>query len=143
MSDIIVTPAPTTSNKALRIGLWAAQGLLAIVFCGAGFTKLITPIDQLAAMMPWAGQSPVFFVRAIGLIDLAGGLGVLLPALTRIQPRLTWLAALGCLVLQICAAIFHVGRGEFAVLPLNGMLFVLSAFVFWGRLRKAPIAPRA
>ncbi|QDP22605.1 DoxX family protein [Bradyrhizobium cosmicum] len=132
----------TTPGRALRIGLWAAQGLLFFVFTSAGLVKLLTPIPQLAAMMPWAGQYSEAFVRSIGLIDLAGGLGILLPALTRILPRLTVLAALGCTVLQVFALIFHVSRGEAEVTPLNLLLLTLSVFVLWGRGRKAPIAPR-
>jgi len=132
----------TTPGRALRIGLWAAQGLLFFVFTSAGLVKLLTPIPQLAAMMPWAGQYSEAFVRSIGLIDLAGGLGILLPALTRILPRLTVLAALGCTVLQVFALIFHVSRGEAEVTPLNLVLLTLSVFVLWGRGRKAPIAPR-
>ena len=131
-----------TPGRALRIGLWAAQVVLAFVFISAGFVKLTTPIPQLAAMMPWAGQYSEPFVRSIALVDLAGGIGILLPALTRILPRLTVLAALGCSVLQVFALVFHVTRGEAAVTPLNVVLLALSLFVLWGRNSKAPIAPR-
>jgi uncharacterized membrane protein YphA (DoxX/SURF4 family) len=131
-----------TPGRALRIGLWAAQIALAFVFISAGFVKLATPIPQLAAMMPWTGQYSETFVRAIALVDLAGGLGILLPALTRILPRLTVLAALGCAVLQVIALVFHLSRGEAAVTPLNVVLLALSLFVLWGRNNKAPIAPR-
>ncbi|OAF00736.1 hypothetical protein AYJ54_31255 [Bradyrhizobium centrolobii] len=129
-------------GRALRIGLWTAQVLISFVFTSAGLVKLLTPIPQLAAMMPWAGEYSETFVRAIALIDLAGGIGILLPALTRIMPRLTVLAALGCAVLQIFALVFHVSRGEAPVTPLNLVLLALSVFVLWGRGRKAPIAPR-
>ena len=131
-----------TPGRALRLGLWAAQIALAFVFISAGFVKLTTPIPQLAAMMPWTGQYSETFVRAIALVDLAGGLGILLPALTRILPRLTALAALGCAVLQVIALVFHLSRGEAAVTPLNVVLLALSLFVLWGRNNKAPIAPR-
>ena len=133
------TAAP---GRALRIGLWVAQGLIFLVFASAGLVKLLTPIPQLAAMMPWAGQYSEAFVRSIGLIDLTGGIGILLPALMRILPRLTVLAALGCAVLQVFALVFHISRGEAAVTPLNLLLLALSLFVLWGRGRKAPIAPR-
>ncbi|KYH02025.1 DoxX family protein [Bradyrhizobium sp. DOA1] len=133
------TAAP---GRALRIGLWAAQVVLAFVVVSAGFVKLTTPIPQLAAMMPWAGQYSETFVRSIALVDLAGGIGILLPALTRILPRLTVLAALGCAVLQVIALVFHLSRGEADVAPLNIALLALSLFVLWGRGSKAPIAPR-
>ncbi|MGY8637683.1 DoxX family protein [Bradyrhizobium sp. 14AA] len=133
------TAAP---GRALRIGLWAAQVLVAFVFISAGLYKLLTPIPQLAAAMPWAGQYSETFVRAIALVDLAGGIGILLPALTRILPRLTVLAALGCAVLQVFALVFHISRGEAAVTPLNIVLLALALFVLWGRNSKATITPR-
>ncbi|MDH2348099.1 DoxX family protein [Bradyrhizobium sp. SSUT77] len=132
----------TTPGRALRIGLWSAQALLAFVFVSAGLVKLFTPIPQLAAMMPFAGEYSEAFVRSVALVDLAGGIGILLPALTRILPRLTVLAALGCSALQVFAFVFHVSRGEAATTPLNLVLLALAVFVLWGRERKAPIAPR-
>lgn len=130
-------------GRGLRIGLWAAQVLIAVVFTGAGFVKLSTPIAQLSATMPWTGQYPEGFVRFMGMVDLAGGLGILLPSLTRIVPRLTVLAALGCVALQVCALVFHLSRGEAMVTPLNVVLLALSLFVLWGRGKKAPILPRS
>lgn len=140
MSTAAISPA--APGRALRISLWVAQGLVFFVFVSAGVVKLLTPIPQLAAMMPWTGEHSETFVRVIGLIDLAGGIGILLPALTRIMPGLTVLAALGCTVLQVFAVVFHVSRGEAAVTPLNFVLLALAAFVLWGRASKAPIVPR-
>lgn len=130
-------------SKPLDIGLWIAQSLLALTFVGSGIWKLLTPIPRLAAMIPWAGQVPPAFLHAIGLIDLAGGLGVLLPSLTRIKPGLTVLAALGCTLLMLFAILFHVSRGEAANTPFNFVLVALSLFVIWGRRSAAPISPRA
>ncbi|OAF17151.1 DoxX family protein [Bradyrhizobium neotropicale] len=131
-----------TPGRALRIGLWIAQILISFVFISAGLVKLLTPIPQLAAMMPWAGEYSETFVRFVAVVDLAGGIGILLPALTRILPRLTVLAALGCAVLQVLALVFHISRGEAPVTPLNVVLLALALFVLWGRNGKAPIAPR-
>lgn len=135
--------APQTGGKLLRIALWTAQALVAAMLIMAGFMKLTTPIDALSAMIPWTGQVSPGFVRSIGVVDLAGGLGLLLPALTRVQPRLTVLAALGCVALQVLAFGFHLSRGEYPVLPVNLVLALLSAFVLWGRGTNAPIRPRA
>lgn len=131
-----------TPGRALRVGLWIAQVLISFVFTSAGLVKLLTPIPQLAAMMPFAGEYSETFVRSVALVDLAGGIGILLPALTRILPRLTVLAALGCSVLQVFALVFHISRGEAATTPLNFVLLALALFVLWGRNSKAPIAPR-
>lgn len=133
---------PARPGRALRAGLWVAQALIFLTFGAAGLVKLLTPIPQLAAMMPWTGEHSEAFVRVIGLIDLAGGIGILLPALTRILPNLSVLAALGCSVLQVFAIVFHISRGEAAVTPLNLVLLALALFVLWGRGRKAPIAAR-
>lgn len=130
------------AGKALTIGLWAAQIVGGLFFCFAGFTKLTTPMPELSAMMPWTGDYSEHFVRFIGLVDLAGGLGLLLPSLTRIQPNLTVLAALGCIVLQLLAMALHASRGEYMVLPLNLFLLSISAFVWWGRGRRLPIDAR-
>jgi len=136
-------PLSTGAGRPLRTFLWIAQVLLAAVFIMAGVMKFFTPIVQLSIQIPWTSQVPELFVRFIGLVDLAGGLGVLLPALTRIAPRLTPLAALGATVLQVLAISFHAYRGEFSVLPLNFVLLPLALFILWGRTKKAPIAPRA
>jgi uncharacterized membrane protein YphA (DoxX/SURF4 family) len=127
---------------ALKIALWAAQILVGLPFIGIGLMKLLTPIPKLAAMLPWTGQLPEAFVRFIGVVDITGGVGMLLPALTRIKPGLTVWAALGCTVLQVFAIIFHTSRGEAAFTPGNYVFLALSIFVLWGRGRKAPISPR-
>ena len=132
-----------SSNKPLRFGLWVAQALLFCALTSGGVMKLLLPIARLAAMWPWTGQLPAASVRILGLIDLAGGVGVLLPALTRIKPGLTVLAALGCSVLMVFAIFFHVSRGEAANTPFNFLLLALSLFILWGRYRQAPILPRA
>ena len=92
--------------------------------------------------MPWMGQVSPAFLYATAVFDLLGGLGVLLPSLTRIKPGLTVLAALGCVALQASAIVFHVSRGEAANTPFNFFLVGLALFVAWGRRSKAPIAPR-
>lgn len=141
-SALPTTASKTTAGPVLRGGLWVAQGLLAFMYLWSASLKLGKSPADLAGMIPWAAQVPEAFLRTIGAVDLAAGLGILLPALTRIAPRLTVAAALGSTALQVCAMVFHLSRGEAAVLPLNVVLLALSLFVAWGRTRKAPIAPR-
>jgi hypothetical protein len=130
-------------SKGLNVGLWIVQGLLTVMFAGTGIWKLTTPIVQLAEKMPWMGQVSPAFLYVTALADLLGGLGVLLPSLTRIKPGLTVLAALGCAALMASAIVFHVWRGEGANTPFNFVMAALALFVAWGRRSKAPIAARA
>lgn len=126
------------SSKGLNVGLWIVQGLLFVTFAGGAVWKVMTPLPTIAGMMPWAGEvSPGFFYFTAA-VDLAGGLGVLLPSLTRIKPGLTVAAAVGCVALQASAIVFHLSRGEAADTPFNFLLVALALFVAWGR-HKAPI----
>ena len=86
MSTAALNP-PQSSGKGLRIAFWVAQVLLALVFAFIGFSKLTTPIPELATMMKWPGEYPPYFVRLIGAIDLLGGIGLLLPSATPTHSR--------------------------------------------------------
>ncbi len=129
-------------SKALVLSLWIVQGLLAVTFVGTGIWKVTTPIPRLAAMIPWAGQVPPALLYTTALFDTLGGLGVLLPSLTRIKPQLTVLAALGCVALMAAAILFHFSRGEAENTPFNFLLVGLSLFVAWGRRERAAVRPR-
>lgn len=132
-----------SAHRGLHIALWVAQVFIAIAFCVIGAMKLGLPISKLAGMWPWTGQFPSYQVRALGVIDIAGGLGILLPGLLRWRPGLGVLAAAGCVALQVCAIAFHASRAEFDGLPVNIVFIACSAFVLWGRWKKVPIVPRA
>lgn len=131
------------TSKKWNIGLWVAQVALAAMFLMAGFMKLTSgPADMVAMGMLWAENAPVALIKFIGLAEVLGALGMILPAATRIMPQLTKQAALGLAAIMVLAACLHTYRGEFEVLPMNIVLFALAVLVFWGRGRKAPIAPR-
>ncbi|SMX25584.1 DoxX family protein [Boseongicola aestuarii] len=135
---------PVQTSKGWNIGLWVAQALLAVMFLMAGATKLMSGSAELVAMgMAWAENAPFLLTKFIGLAEVAGALGLILPSATRIMPHLTKLAAAGLAVIMVLAAGLHITRGEFEVVPMNVILFALAAFVIWGRTNKAPIAPRA
>ena len=76
-------------------------------------------------------------MRGIGVIDLAGGLGVVLPMLTGILPGLTVVAAIGCVLLQLCAMAFHLSRGERSAVPVNIVLLAMAAFIALGAVAPA------
>jgi len=130
-------------GKGLNIGLWVVQVVLALMFGMAGVMKSTAPITELAEKMVWPGAIPEGLVRFIGVSELAGAIGLLLPSLTRIKPVLTPLAAAGLVVVMVLAALFHIPRGELGALPINIGLGAAAAFIAWGRWKAAPIAPRA
>ena len=134
--------AAPARRTGLHVTLWVVQVLLAGMFLMTGLMKLTQPIATLAASLPWATSVPGLLVRFIGAAELAGALGLLLPSLTRIQPRLTALAALGLAVVMLLAAGFHATRGEYAMLPMNLVIALVALFVAWGRGKAAPIHPR-
>lgn len=129
------------SSKSLNAGLWLAQGLLAAVFAASGLMKAATPIEVLSQKMDWVAYLPEL-TRFIGGSELAAALGLLLPSLTRVRPRLTALAGAGLALVMALAGGFHLMRGELGALPVNVLLGGLAAFVAWGRYRGAPIAAR-
>jgi len=83
-----------------------------------------------------------WLVRFIGVAEVAGAIGLILPAATRIKPVLTPLAAVGILVIMVLATGFHIYKGEFHALPVTLLLGAMATFVAWGRFRKAPIPAR-
>lgn len=134
--------AHTTSSRALHIGLWLAQILLAAMFLVTGSMKALQPITELAPNLPWVLDVPASLVRFIGVSELLGGLGLLLPSLLRIRPSFTPLAAIGLVVLMVLASLFHLFRGEAPVIGINLTLAAIAGFIAWGRSKKAPIQPK-
>jgi len=139
----------TLSDTSLRtplgwsLGLWAAQAALAAMFGMSGAMHATMPIDALAEMgMAWTGDAPEWVVRFVGIAEVAGAIGLILPAATRILPGLTPLAALGLAIIQVLAIGVHLVRGEAMVVPFNALLLAVAVLVVWGRTRKAPIAAR-
>lgn len=127
----------------MNIALWIVQVLLAFFFLMAGGNKLVTPIADLAQQIgPWVTEMPELLIRFIGLAEVAGALGLILPAATRIKPILTAFAADGLAIIMVLAALFHLTRSEYGPIAFNVVLFLLATFVFYGRWKLAPIAPR-
>jgi uncharacterized membrane protein YphA (DoxX/SURF4 family) len=123
--------------------LWILQLLLAVSFVLGGIARLFLPVGVLAGTMSWVGSVPEPLLRFIGLAEILGGLGLLLPSATRLLPWLTPLAALGLAVIALLATLFHLVRGE-AGLILSALLpGLMAAGVAYGRWRLAPISPRS
>jgi uncharacterized membrane protein YphA (DoxX/SURF4 family) len=138
MTSSAATLSAPKPRRGLSIALWIAQSLLAAAFLMAGGMKLL----MSAADLTKQGAASVGLARFIGVAEVAGALGVILPGVTRILPRLTALAALGLFIVMVLAFALHVSRDEWNHLPPPIVLGALSAFVAWGRFKRAPIAPR-
>src|SRR5712692_6106627 len=112
MSSSTLSPAAVRPTTAWHVTLWMAQILLALMFGLAGAIKAATPIGVLSQKMAWVGSVPSGLVRFIGVCELAGAVGLILPTATRIKPSLTSLAATGLLAIMALAVPFHISRGE-------------------------------
>ena len=138
MSNDISTQTARGGKKALHNGLWIAQGILALVFARSGLMKVVAPIDDLARSLPWVAEVPAL-VRFIGVSELLGAIGLILPSAMRILPKLTVVAALGLVVVMVLATGFHLMDGEVSHAPVTLVLGGIAAFVAWGRATKAAI----
>lgn len=115
--------------------LWVVQGLLVLVFLVAGGSKLVSPSETLAAQFP----PPPPLMRLVGLVEILGALGLVLPGLLRIRTSLTPLAAAGLAVVMVGAAAVTATDGSVAAAVLPLAVGVLAAGVAVGRRRIAPL----
>ena len=115
----------------MEIAYWIVAGFLAVFYLYAGGTKLVQSKEQLEPMMGWVDTIPMGVVRLIGLVEVLGALGLVLPPLTGVATVLALLAALGLLVLQLLATGLHLSRGEAKVTWLNVVLIVLAGTAAW------------
>ena len=118
----------------MTYALWIVQGLLALIFLFAGGVKLVLPLEVLTKQMPLPG----LFVRFIGVAEVLGAIGLVLPGLLRIRPGLTPLAAAGLVIIMIGATTLTLAGGELAPALIPLVVGLLSAFVAYGRWRLAP-----
>jgi putative oxidoreductase len=131
-----------SASRGLHWALWGVQLLLGLFFIMVGYSHGLMPFDEIAAQAVWMTQVPRALARFIGYAELAGGVGLILPAATRITPWLTPLAALGVATIMLLALLFHLARGEASVVWIHALVASASLFVAWGRWRKAPIPER-
>lgn len=117
----------------MNLGLSIVQVLLGAAFFAAGLMKATRPIAELAPRMTWVSAVSPGLVRFIGISELAGGVGLILPWATGTARVLTPLAAAALVVVMVLAAAFHAQRKEWQALPVNAILAGLAAFVAWGR----------
>ncbi len=130
-------------SKAINITLWIAQVILGSMFIMAGIMKSTQAIEKLSPQIPWTANVPELLVRFIGISEFLGAIGLLLPSILRIQPKLTVWAARGIATIMLFAIIFHVMRGEVQVIGINIVIGLIALFIAWGRTKKAIIVPKS
>ena len=116
--------------------LWTAQIFLAVLFLFAGVMKFVMPVEQMTKQSSLPGS----FFHFIGVVELLGGVGLIVPALLRIWPWLTPLAACGLVIIMAGATVMTGPMGWAALFPF--LVGVLAAFVAYGRFRLKPVPPR-
>jgi hypothetical protein len=130
----------------MNTALWTLQVFWGVFFCFTGFGKIMCyrpDVWNHALHQPvaWFSAVPQGLFVFIGLCEFLGGVGLLLPSLTGVKPKLTPLAAFGLTLVMILAAAFHIVRGEFSFfLSINLVLGGGAAFIAYGRFMARPIA---
>ena len=118
----------------MHYALWVVQWLLALLFLWAGGMKLVLPLDKLTGPITLPGP----LLRFIGVAEVLGAIGLILPGLLRIRPGLTVLAAAGLVIIMIGATVITAAAGEVATAGFSLAIGLLAAFVVYGRWRLAP-----
>jgi uncharacterized membrane protein YphA (DoxX/SURF4 family) len=118
----------------MNIALWIVQVLLALIFLFTGGMKLILPIEEMTKDIAMPG----LFLRFIGVCEILGGIGVVLPWLLRIRPGLTPLAAAGLVIIMIGAVVTTIMMMSIVMAIVPFIVGVMAAFVAYGRWRLTP-----
>ncbi len=115
----------------MEIAYWIVAGLLAAFYLYAGSLKVVRSQEQLRPMMGWVDQIPMPLVRTIGVLEVLGAAGLILPLLTGIAPGLAVAAAIGLVLIQAGGIVVHLSRGEARLIGLNIALLVAAAAAAW------------
>jgi uncharacterized membrane protein len=114
----------------VTVAYWIVAGLLAAFYLYGGAVKVVRSREGLRPMMAWVDSTPMPAVRAVGVVEVLGAAGLVLPPLTGVAPWLALAAAVGFVVLQIGATAVHVRLGDRQV-ALNLTLLAAAALTAW------------
>jgi uncharacterized membrane protein YphA (DoxX/SURF4 family) len=120
----------------MNIALWIVQVLLALLFLFAGGSKFVMSVEEMTKQMP---SMPGWFLHFIGVVEVLGALGLILPGLFHVRPGLTPLAAAGLAIIMIGAVVITLMISDVAMALLPLVAGILCAFVAYGRWRLAPL----
>jgi uncharacterized membrane protein YphA (DoxX/SURF4 family) len=139
---------PSLAMKCFNVLLWTLQILWGVFFSFTGFGKILAydPAvwNHMLHNVAWFSAVPQALFVFIGVCEFLGGIGLILPAMTGVKPKLTPFAAIGLTLVMVLAAIFHIVRSEsHFFLPVNLVLGGVAAFIAYGRLIAMPIAARS
>jgi hypothetical protein len=115
----------------MELAYWIIAGLLAVFYLYAGGKKVAQSQEQLQPMMGWVDRVPMPLVRTIGVLEVLGAIGLILPPLTGIAPGLAVAAAIGLVLIQIGGIAVHLSRGEARLIGLNIGLLAAAAVTVW------------
>jgi len=118
--------------------LWVAQAVVALAMLASGGMKVVTPRERLVERMAWASDFSAVQIQFFGIIEVLGGLGLVLPPALGVLPILTPVAATGLLVVMAGAAATHVRRRERAMVMAPVVLGALCALIAIGRFVWVP-----
>ena len=122
-------------RQIMTYALWIVQGLLALIFLFTGGTKLVLPLEMMTEQMPL--PLPGLFLRFIGVAEMLGAIGLILPGLLGIRPGLTPLAAAGLVIIMIGATVLTLAGFGVAPALIPLVVGLLAAFVAYGRRPKS------
>jgi uncharacterized membrane protein YphA (DoxX/SURF4 family) len=117
----------------MNVTLWIVAGVLAVLFLASGLTKLFQPKEKVVGSTRSVQNLSEGAIKAIGLLEVLGAIGLVLPAVVDIAPVFVPLAAAGLVVLMVCAMVVHLRHREAKGVAVTLVLLALAAFVAWGR----------
>ena len=115
----------------MELAYWIIGGLLAVFYLYAGGKKVAQSQAQLQPMMGWVDTVPMPLVRTIGVLEVAGAIGLILPPLVGVAPWLALAAAVGLVLIQVGGIAVHLSRGEARLIGLNVTLLLAAAATAW------------
>ncbi|NEB90259.1 DoxX family protein [Streptomyces bauhiniae] len=115
----------------MTIAYWIVAALLAAFYAYAGGKKAVQSKERLEPMMGWVDRTPMALVRVIGMFELLGAAGLVLPPATGIAPWLALAASAGLVLIQVGGITVHLARGEGRLIGLNVVLLAAAACEVW------------